>query len=1395
MIWSNRVVSLRAFVCAILCVSVVLILTPAFAQTSSGTGTVSGQVTDQTGAVVPGATVTLTDTSTHSSRTTTANEVGRYVFVSVAPGLYDLAVNAKGFAQTKIAAQKVDVGQVANANFALRVGAATETVEVQATGAQLQTMNATIGSSMSFDLAQTLPALSRDISALALLQPATAPGNGPTSGVSGATAGSNADQNMFMLDGGNNSADMDGTNSVYLSGFAGNPITGGGGNAPNGAVPTPIDSVEEFKVGVAGQGGDFNSAAGNQVSVATRRGGKSWHGAAYEYYYGTNFSANDWSNGHSPSKDPKTGATRYFTPLPSRHQNRFGASAGGPILPWNWLGGKTYLFGFYQGVRFPNITNIEKPVPSDLLRAGVIQVQNSSSGPITLNGVSYAKGSWMPFNLNPVPVTVNGVTYPSATVCGPSGNLPCDPRGIGINPIVNQIWSKWMPLGNNPSGGDQFNTIGYRGTISIPNNNDNWVVRLDHDFGSKNKFMASYRLYKNAQASTGQVDVGGILGGQKGVYQSTRSTPSYPTFLVAGLTTEVKSNVTNDLRWSYTRNWWAWSTVGAPAQPISGLGGAVEIGGESANALIPYNVNTQSVRTRFWDGQDHMFRDDMTWLHGNHLLQFGGMYQRNFNWHDRNDNGVSTMAANVYLVGDTSGSINWNGILPPTSILPSGQQTSWQDLYAQVLGLVTTPQTLYTRGGADLHLLPLGTHAQDKSVIPFYNFYFTDTWHMKPTFTLTYGLAYAVEMPPYEQEGRQVMLVDQASNPIVMEDYLAQRKAAALQGNVYNPVIGFATVPNVGDGRKYPYDPFYGGWSPRVAAAWNPHFDGGWMGHVFGNGNTVIRGGYSRIYGRLNGVDLVLVPLLGTGLMQAVQCVGAVNAASAVNGSQCLGTSGATPATAFRIGTDGLVAPLGSAPSKTLPQPYFPGTPIGNAGAINLAAGDGSVLDPRFRPNSNDSFTFSIQRELSSKLFIEAGYIGKLIHNEFQEINLDAVPYMTTLAGQSFANAFANVYTAICGLNVRTCPSANVSSPAAQPWFEAALGGPNSAYCKGFSSCTAAVVSKQRTNIAGNAVYQFWTSLNSQSSWTLGQTMFSQNPVGSCPSGAGISPTTVCRQAASVDFNSSIGYGNYHGVFFSTTLRDFHGVTARSNFTWSRAFGTGSEVQARSTRSILDPWNVRANYGAQQFDVPLVFNLALNYSPNAFKNQPGVLGHLLGGWSVSPLFTAQSGFPLRVTQSEGSCTTCQAFGQSAPGSTSSIYGAVLANGKFNGGKSLNYLTSAPSGGVGTTATASGQWLNMFSDPAAAYSQFRRLVLGIDNNGGDFGTLRSFSRWNLDMTIAKEVKVTERVGVKFTSQMTNVLNHFQPNDPSMSLNSPATFGRVSSAAYDARQIEFGLHLNW
>ena len=122
---------------------------------------------------------------------------------------------------------------------------------------------------------------------------------------------------------------------------------------------------------------------------------------------------------------------------------------------------------------------------------------------------------------------------------------------------------------------------------------------------------------------------------------------------------------------------------------------------------------------------------------------------------------------------------------------------------------------------------------------------------------------------------------------------------------------------------------------------------------------------------------------------------------------------------------------------------------------------------------------------------------------------------MTTLSGQTFASAFAQTYFAVAAANTNGASAVNV---AAQPFFEAALGGAGSSFCKGFASCTAAVANNGTMNslIANNQVYQLWATLNSASSWTLGRTMPSSTSA-AIPAG----------QLSAVYYDASKGFGNY----------------------------------------------------------------------------------------------------------------------------------------------------------------------------------------------------------------------------------------------------------------------------
>ncbi|HZU22767.1 MAG TPA: carboxypeptidase-like regulatory domain-containing protein, partial [Terriglobales bacterium] len=525
---------------------------PAYGQ-ATNTGTIVGQVSDPQGAVVPGVTITVKDRATGKTLTTTTNEQGRYVMVNLPPATYDITASKQGFATAKVAAQAIQVGLTSTIDLKMTVGEVSTTVEVQASGVELQTMNATVGNTVSSIAINNLPSLGRDVSTFMTLQPGVSP--------DGNVAGAVMDQSTFQLDGGNNTNDMDGTMNTYTPSFAGDPTGGLVGGGPTGVMPTPADSVEEFKVNTTNQTADFNSSAGAQVQVVTKRGTNAWHGTAYEYYLDNNFSANTWDNNLSG------------TPVPDYHYNRFGGAVGGPIVPKSVLGGKTYLFANYQGFRWPNSTTFERAVPSANMRAGIL----------TFGGVSY--------NINAL-----------------------DPRNIGVNPTIQKLWNTYEPAGNDPSCGalkgskcDGSNEVGFKANVAIPQSDNFGVARLDHDFGQKWHFFGSYRYYRLTRATANQIDIGGFFSGDKlGVPTAVSNRPQVPWYYVAGLTTNITPTTTNDFHYSFLRNWWSWTDPGAPPQ-LSGLGGALEPFGESSTtALVPYNVNTQSTRTRFWDGQDHM---------------------------------------------------------------------------------------------------------------------------------------------------------------------------------------------------------------------------------------------------------------------------------------------------------------------------------------------------------------------------------------------------------------------------------------------------------------------------------------------------------------------------------------------------------------------------------------------------------------------------------------------------------------------------------------------------------------------------------------------------------------------------------------------------------------------
>src|SRR5580658_2935588 len=395
---------------ALFLIALVVVALPSSAQTSS----LQGVVTDPQGGTIPGAVVTLTNTDTSAMRKEVSGDTGIYRILQVLPGPYKIEVQKPGF-KTYTTTVQLQVDVPATVNLTLDVGQVTETVNVTAEATQINTENATVGNPFTEVQVQQLPLQTRNVVALLSIQP----------GVSstGQVLGARADQNNVTLDG----LDVnDNRGSTANNGF-------------NAVLPIPLDSVQEFRTTIAGQGSDEGHTAGGQVAIVTKSGTNQFHGSLYEYNRNTDFEANDWFSN-------RAGVAR-----PALIRNQYGASLGGPIK-------KNRLFFFFNWEARKDRSQTAKnyTVPSNTFKDGIV-------------GVLLKGGT----TVNLTPAQVQAI----------------DPLGIGENPyMVNPL--QQYPSGNDPQGspdkGLNINELLFN--APQPLNNHAQVAKLDYNINTKMTF-------------------------------------------------------------------------------------------------------------------------------------------------------------------------------------------------------------------------------------------------------------------------------------------------------------------------------------------------------------------------------------------------------------------------------------------------------------------------------------------------------------------------------------------------------------------------------------------------------------------------------------------------------------------------------------------------------------------------------------------------------------------------------------------------------------------------------------------------------------------------------------------------------------------------------------------
>ncbi|MGH9395063.1 MAG: hypothetical protein ACRD1E_12895, partial [Terriglobales bacterium] len=332
-----------------------------------------------------------------------------------------------------------------------------------------------------------------------------------------------------------------------------------------------------------------------------------------------------------------------------------------------------------------------------------------------------------------------------------------------------------------------------------------------------------------------------------------------------------------------------------------------------------------------------------------------------------------------------------------------------------------------------------------------------------------------------------------------------------------------------------------------------------------------------------------------------------------------------------------------------------------------------------------------------------------------------------------------------------------------------------------------------------------WTALNALPSWQLGRTYPSAATTCSTP-GAGGCPAngviSASGQVQAIFMNDSLGFGNYNSLFWTLSMRNFHGLTAMSNFTWSRAMGTGQTTQATSSYTVTDPWNMHAMYGPQYNDIPLNYNLYFLYEPGA-KSQHGWIGHLAHGWSFAPVLTWSFSGNNGGWSDVNIGGDCQSFGEGDCSSGSAQELGIRTTG-YTGGRSISYNTFNPTV-VGSASnvvvnssgkiTQRGTGINVFGNNAAAiYAEYRPMVLGLDTTGQS-GLMPGLSRTNVDFAVTKDLALSEHFSTQLNAQATNIFNHFSPSEATQDITSPKNFGVISGDALGPRSVEVGLAVRW
>ena len=891
--WSNRLVVCSLFTLVALGAST----NTAWPQTA--TVSVYGEVTDQQRQVVPSATVTIAHVDTGTFNTTATDERGVYKFVGLWPGTYTIKVERTGFKTTIAANVPLLVETTTRQNLLLEVGGIAETVNVVAESAQINTTDASLGNAFSRNQIRNLPIEAQNVVQLLSLQPGAVfipkmpsqAGGDEEDPRYGSVNGARADQQSVTLDG------VDVNDPQNQTGYT-------------SSVRLTQEALQEFRVSTANHNADMGRSSGPQVVLVTRGGTNQFDGSAYWTFRRTKTSSNEYF-----LKLSQLGSGQPST-APKLNKDIVGGSVGGPIQS-----NRLFFFLNIENLREQSETPLIRAVPSNSFRDGVLMYQCASAAACPGGSVRGFNGT------HAVPSGWYGMA--------PAEIAALDPLRIGPS-MAGAEYFRQYPAPNDP-GRDTNNIAAYRFAAPIKATFYTLLTRVDYNLTAS----GSHRLFGRFGNQHDTIDDPPQFPGQGPRRRRLLNNHG----LALGSDAVLSSTLTNSFRYGVTK-------IDEANE------GVTKSNHVTFRFIDPFDgVGVTGVAGTFTDAREpntHNVVDDLSWFRNAHHVKLGANLRFTRIPKERFQNSFLSASVNPSWVAGV-GRRNMPGgafcAVPVCATLPAvaaAGEAGYADAWLNSLGVLShsVQRANYDRQG---NPQAPGTPVARTLGSDEYEVYLQDSWQIRPNLTITGGLRYSVYAPPYEVNGLQV------APAISMGDWFDQRMRNMQQGIPSNrsPIVTFDLAGPAND-RKGFYAWDKNNVAPRIAAAWSPAAERGFLRWLTGDGDLVVRGGYAKVFDR---VGLGLATNFDEGFAFGM---------STVIDSPFGALYEEDDALRFR-GPTTLPPTVPAAPAGGFPQ-----TPPRRAGIITE-----SIDDTLVTPSAHMASAV-IGRQLGPNVAFEAAYVGRL---------------------------------------------------------------------------------------------------------------------------------------------------------------------------------------------------------------------------------------------------------------------------------------------------------------------------------------------------------------------------------------------------------------------------------